>query len=74
MVVLVHAFNTNHIRAEPLLTLITISQKTPYKTQVSSLSMPKNVLLTLIDSDRFSIFILYIDLDDLEVSCLKAFG
>ena len=70
MVVLVHAFNTNHIRAEPLLTLITISQKTPYKTQVSSLSMPKNVLLTNV---RFSIFVLYIDLDDLDIS-LKAFG
>ena len=70
MVVLVHAFNTNHIRAEPLLTLITISQKTPYKTQVSSLSMPKNVLLTNV---RFSIFVLYMDLDDLDIS-LKAFG
>ena len=70
MVVLVHAFNTNHIRAKPLLTLITISQKTPYKTQVSSLSMPKNVLLTNV---RFSIFVLYIDLDDLDIS-LKAFG
>ena len=70
MVVLVHAFNTNHIRAEPLLTLITISQKTPYKTQASSISMPKNVLLTNV---RFSTFILYIDLDDLEIS-LCAFG
>ena len=67
LVVLVHAFNTNHIRAEPLLTLITISQKTPYKTQVAHYQCQKS------SPNKCQIQHIHTHLDDLEIS-LRAFG